>query len=105
MTPIRSYKDLIAWQQSMELVVACYRLTEGFPSSERYGLASQLQRAAVSVPANIAEGHSRRTRGAYINHLSIAYGSLAELETHILIAGRLKYVAPGHEATCLQQLE
>jgi four helix bundle protein len=89
---IKSHRDLLVWQKSMSLVTDCYRLTECFPDRERYGLSSQLQRAAVSIPANIAEGNARRSTGAYINHLSIGTGSLAELETHLLIAANLGYI-------------
>lgn len=88
---INSYRDLLVWQKAMDLVVGCYRLTEGFPKSETYGLSSQLRRAAVSVPANIAEGQGRESIKEYLHHLSIANGSLMELETHLLIAGRLRY--------------
>lgn len=89
---IRSYRELQVWQKSMELVVECYRVAEMFPKSETYGLASQLQRAAVSVPANIAEGQGRNHTREFINHLSIAYGSLMEVETHLQIAARLRYI-------------
>jgi four helix bundle protein len=89
---IRSYRDLEVWQKSMDLVVECYQLTGHFPKSEVYGLSSQLQRSAVSVPANIAEGRQRRHSKEFIQHLSIAYGSLAELETHLQIACRLDYL-------------
>jgi len=89
---IRSYQDLEVWQKSMELVEDCYRLTRQFPDSEVYGLSSQLQRSAVSVAANIAEGRERGRTQEFLHRLSIAYGSLAELETHILIARRLNYV-------------
>ena len=74
------------------MVVAVYKFTAEFPKQERYGLASQMQRAAVSIPANIAEGYGRLHRGDYVHHLSIARGSLAELETHITIAVRLDFV-------------
>ena len=89
---IRSYRDLEVWQKAMDLVVACYRVAENFPKTETYGLAIQLQRAAVSVPANIAEGQGRNHTKEFINHLSMAYGSLMEIETHLQIAGRLGYM-------------
>jgi four helix bundle protein len=89
---IKGYRDLEVWQKSMDLVVVCYELTKGFPKNETYGLASQLQRAAVSVPANIAEGRQRQRSKEFLQHFSIACGSLAELETHIQIAGRLDYI-------------
>ena len=76
----------------MDLVVKCYQIAKSFPKSEIYGLTSQLQRAAVSIPSNIAEGRERQYKKEFIQHLSIAYGSLAELETHILIAERLNYL-------------
>jgi len=78
---VRSYRDLIVWQKAMDLVVQCYNLTKNFPNSELYGLTSQLRRAAVSIPSNIAEGHGRSSTKAYVNHLMIAHGSLMELET------------------------
>ncbi len=80
------------WKKAMGLVVACYTLTKQFPKSEIYGLCSQLQRSAVSIPANIAEGRQRQHSKEFSQHLSIACGSLAELETHIQIAGRLDYI-------------
>ena len=89
---IQSYRDLQVWQKSMDLVVKCYRAAERFPKSEAYGLVSQLQRAAVSVPANIAGGQGRNHTREFINHLSIAYGSLMEVETHLQIAARLSYI-------------
>jgi four helix bundle protein len=87
-----SYRDLDVWKKAMDLIVDCYKTTEGFPQKETYGLASQLQRAAVSIAANISEGHARRYTKEFLRFLSIAYGSLAELETHILIAERLNYI-------------
>jgi four helix bundle protein len=89
---IRNYRDLKVWQESMNLVVECYQLTKKFPKKEAYGLSSQLQRSAVSVPSNIAEGRQRQHKREFIQHLSIAYSSLAELETHLQIAGRLEYI-------------
>ncbi len=88
----RNYKDLLAWQKSMDLVEACYKLTMNFPATERYGLTDQLRRAAVSIPANIAEGQGRHYEAEFVRFLYIASGSLAELETHIYIAQRLGYL-------------
>jgi four helix bundle protein len=89
---IRSYRELEVWQKAMDLVVDCYCIAKQFPKVELYGLVSQLQRAAVSVPANIAEGQGRNHTREFLNHLSIAYGSLMEVETHLQIAARLCYV-------------
>ena len=91
-TKIASYRDLVVWARAMDIVVVCYQLSKQIPPSEIYGLTSQIRRAAVSIPANIAEGHGRKNLGEYIQHLSIANGSLKELETHLLIASRLHYV-------------
>lgn len=82
----------MVWQKAMDLVAECYRVASLLPKSEIYGLASQVQRAAVSVPANIAEGHGREHLGEYLHHLSIANGSLMELETHLLLLHRLSYL-------------
>lgn len=90
---INSFRDLRVWQAGMDLVEQVYRLTQMFPRQEIYGLTSQLQRAAVSVPSNIAEGHTREHTKEYLHHLSIAQASLAELETQLEIAGRLKYIS------------
>ena len=86
---IKSYQDLVVWQKSIELVKQIYDLTKQFPSEEKYGLKSQLQRAAVSVPANIAEGHGRSHLGDYLRFLSIAKGSLSETETYLILAVKL----------------
>jgi four helix bundle protein len=91
---VKSYRDMIVWQKAMDLVVATYQATQKLPVSERYGLGSQMQRAAVSIPANIAEGHGREHLGDYLHHLSIANGSLMELETHLLVAERLGFLEP-----------
>jgi four helix bundle protein len=89
---IRSFRDLEVWKRSMDLVVASYKLSKRLPASETYGLASQIQRASVSIPANIAEGHGRDHLGDYLHHLSMANGSLRELETHLLLTARLSYL-------------
>jgi four helix bundle protein len=89
---IKGFRELRVWQQGIDLVEEIYRITERFPAREVYGLASQLRRAAVSIPSNIAEGHAREHIKEYLNHLSIARASLAELETQIEIAIRLKYI-------------
>ncbi len=91
---IRNYRDLLAWQKSMDLVEAVYRASHDFPVEERYGLSAQMRRAAISVSANIAEGQGRRTCGEFRNHLSIAHGSVRELETHVLVARRLEMLSP-----------
>jgi len=89
---MKSYQDLEVWQKAMDLVVLRYRITEKFPKNETYGLTSQLQHAAISIPANIAEGRHRQYSKEFLQYLSIAYASLAELETHVQIAGRLDYI-------------
>ena len=89
---LRSYKDLKVWQKSYQLCLDIYKLTKGFPREERYNLTSQIRRAAVSVPSNIAEGYGRKTTPEYIRSLYIAYGSNCELETQILLAGDLDYI-------------
>ena len=84
-----SYRDLLVWQKSIELAKIIYGLTRSFPPDERYGLVSQMRRAAVSVPSNIAEGQARRTTGEFLQFLSHAEGSLAELDTQLFLAKEL----------------
>lgn len=84
-----SYKDLMVWQKSMDLVEEIYLLTAGFPKEEIYGLTSQMRRSAISIPSNIAEGQRRRNIKEFLQFLRIAYGSASELETQILICKRL----------------
>jgi four helix bundle protein len=86
---IETYQDLRVWRDAMDLAEACYRLTGSFPRDELYGLSSQVRRATVSIPANIAEGYGRNSKGAYVQFLRVAQGSLKELETHIVLAERL----------------
>jgi four helix bundle protein len=87
----KNFRDLKVWQLGMQLAEEVYRLTQQFPKHEIYGLTSQVQRAAVSVPANIAEGHATGSSKEFLRFLGIAQGSLAELETHLLLAERIKY--------------
>lgn len=86
-----SYKELVVWQKSVELAIKTYELTENFPKSELYGLVSQMRRAAISIPSNIAEGRRRGTRKDFRHFLLFAYGSGAELETQIEISKRLPF--------------
>ncbi len=86
------YKDLIVWQKAMDLVEDIYLITRNFPNEERYALADQMRRAAVSIPSNIAEGQSRNSQKEFKNFLSIAKGSKSELETQLIISKRLRYI-------------
>lgn len=104
MKPIRSYKDLEIWQEGIELVSTVYKLTSDFPKAELYGLTNQLRRAAVSVPANIAEGYARNHQAELRQFFYVALGSLAELETLVLIASRLGYMSQDGFSTQLEQL-
>ena len=90
--PIRHHRDLVVWQRAIDLVAEVYRLTDRFPREERFGLVQQVKRAVVSIPSNIAEGHGRDHLGDYRRHLSVANGSLMELETQFAIAVRLGYL-------------
>ena len=92
MVKIRSYRDLEVWQVAMDLVEVVYRLTKTFPSDEKFGLTSQIRRAAVSIPSNIAEGWGRTHIKEYLHYLSIAKGSLMEVETQLTIAVRLEFL-------------
>jgi four helix bundle protein len=89
---IQSYRDLIVWQKAMALSVLCYGITKTFPKDETYGMVSQIRRASVSIPANIAEGHGREHTRSFVQFLRIAQGSLKELETHLLLAERVELV-------------
>ncbi len=106
-TPIRSYRDLEVWQLSIELVEEIYKLAKVFPDDEKFALTSQIRRAVVSVPSNIAEGCGRNTRKEDLRHLSIANGSLREVETQLIIAGRVGYLSPDnaeHARSLLQSV-
>jgi len=100
-----AYKDLIAWQKTMELVAAIYDATEAFPSHEQFGLVSQLRRAAVSVPSNIAEGKAHYSNRDFVRFLRHARGSLAEIETQILIAHQRKYLTSDTTTTLTQKID
>jgi four helix bundle protein len=89
---VESYRDLVAWQKAMTLVEGVYAATSKFPGDERFGLVSQLRRAAVSIPSALAEGHQRASTREFSHYLSIARGSLGEVETQLLIAQRLGYL-------------
>ena len=100
-----SYKDLIAWQKGMELVAAIYDATEGFPSHEQFGLSSQLRRAAVSIPSNIAEGRAHYSNRDFVRFLRHARGSLAEIETQVLIAQQRQFLSAEGTTKLTQQLD
>jgi four helix bundle protein len=100
-----SYKDLIAWQKGMELVAAIYDATDRFPSHEQFGLVSQLRRAAVSVPSNIAEGKAHYSNRDFVRFLRHARGSLAEIETQVLIAQQRKYLNAQTATTLTQKID
>ncbi|HVK80708.1 MAG TPA: four helix bundle protein [Verrucomicrobiae bacterium] len=105
MGEIRSYRDLVVWQQAIELAVAVYKHCSAWPKDELYGLISQARRAAVSIAANIAEGYGRDNRGSYVQFLRIAQGSLKELETHMLLAERLELSSERDTASVLERAE
>lgn len=90
---IKTYKELIVWQKSIELVIEIYSLTREFPESEIYGITSQMMRAAISVPSNIAEGYGRKSTKSYGQFYAVSYGSALELETQIIIAKRLNFAS------------
>jgi four helix bundle protein len=90
-TRIKSYKDLLVWQNGIQLVKEVYLLTQQFPGEEKFGLVSQMRRAAVSVPSNIAEGQARRSTAEFTQFLSVAQGSLAELETQLIVSIELRF--------------
>lgn len=101
---VDSYRDLVVWKRSMDAVEDVYMLANGFPNYERYGLWSQITRAAVSIPANIAEGSRRGSRRDYAQFVSIARGSLGEVETFLLIAVRLGYISDDRALPLLDDL-
>ena len=102
---VKNYRELIVWQRAMEVVEMVYTLTKGFPNDERFGLTSQIRRAAVSIPSNIAEGQARDSTAEFLRFLSIAQGSRAEVETQLLIASQLGYANPESIKPILNKLE
>ena len=98
------YKNLDVWKKSMDFVIKIYQLTKSFPKEELCGLTSQMRRAAVSIPSNLAEGHPKRTTKDFVRFANIAYGSAAELETQIMIAGSLKYMSEHESNLVLAEL-
>ena len=105
MRPTTSFFDLRVWQEAMDLVEAIYLLSKRFPSDERFGLTSQIRRASISKPSNIAEGQRRKRRKAFLYHLDIALGSQAEVETQLLVAKRLGYCADDAHAAAMHRAE
>ena len=97
----KTYKDLIVWQKAMDLAEEIHRLSKSFPREELYGLTSQIRRAAVSVPSNIAEGQARQSTAEFRNFLSISQGSLAEVETQLFLAIRFGYLTQQQAAQAL----
>ena len=102
---IRSYKDLDVWRLAMKLAAACYSATAKFPREEIYGITSQIRRAAVSIPANIAEGYGRESTGDYVRFLRIAQGSLKELETLAMLAQEIGYLTEAGASELLGECE
>jgi four helix bundle protein len=104
MAEIRSHRDLLVWQRAMDLAVQVYRLSERFPQSEQYRLTSQITRAVISVPANIAEGYARSATNDYARFLAIAKGSLMETETFLMLATRLGYLSDEQVSSALTDI-
>ncbi len=100
---VKSYRDLLVWQKSIDLCVEVHNLTLLFPKHELFGLSSQLNRAIVSVPSNIAEGHGRRTTADFIHFLSISRGSLNEVETQLTLGMRYNYIPAVEHDLLLEQ--
>jgi four helix bundle protein len=99
---VQKYTELVAWQKAMTLVQEVYQVAQRLPAEERFGLAAQLRKAAVSIPANIAEGQGRKSSSEFRYHLSVAIGSLHELETEVMVAGRLSYAEESEVAALLE---
>src|SRR3954464_8231408 len=100
----KSYKDLIVWQKGIEIAKLVYRVTARFPSKEKFGLVSQIRRAAVSIPSNIAEGQARHTTGEFVQFISHAEGSVAEVDTQLFLAVQLDFVTSKQANPCFDLL-
>ncbi len=100
---VKCYRDLLVWQKAMCLVEEVYKISSGLPRNEENGIKAQIRRAAVSIPSNIAEGHSRQHTKEFLNHLSIALGSVAELETQLELRRRLNLSSENKVSTCIAQ--
>ena len=101
---LKSFKDLKVWQKAYWLCLEIYKITKNFPNEEKYGLSSQMKRAVVSIPSNIAEGYGRKTIPDYVRCLYIAYGSTCELETQTLLSGDLKYLNDNKKESLLEKI-
>lgn len=104
MEKVKSYNDLIVWQKAITLVKDIYTVTQSFPREEIYGLTSQIRRAAVSVPSNIAEGQARNSTGEFLQSLGIAKGSLAELDTQLIIAVELQFLSTDNSSVLREKI-
>jgi four helix bundle protein len=102
---LENYKELKVWQKAYQLCLALYKMTKDFPTKEKYGLSSQMRRAAISIPSNIAEGYGRKTIPDYVRCLYIAYGSTCELETQTLLSGDLKYLNEDDQNSLLERIK
>jgi four helix bundle protein len=102
---INSYRDLVVWQDAMNLATQCYKLTLNLPREELYGLSSQIRRSAGSIAANIAEGYGRDNLGSYVQHLRIAQGSLKELETHVMLGENVNLITRELAAPVLEKAD
>src|SRR5215216_2727502 len=105
MSQFKSYRDLEVWQKAMIIAKAIYQATSAFPSDEKFGLVNQMCRASVSIPSNIAEGHARSSTADFQRFISIAMGSVAELETQILLSTELGYLTSDHQVVLLSELD
>jgi len=102
---IQHYRELIVWQKALRLAKMCYQVAKAFPKEELFGMTIQIRKSAASIPANIAEGHGRAHTKEYLNHLSIARGSLAELETHLILSREVELLKESDCQACLSLTE